>query len=727
MISLEGWLEQITYHSPQTHYTVARMQTGPGSRPVTIVGHLPGAAAGQGVRINGKWVTHPRYGEQFRFENAEITRPATVSGIRQYLESGVIQGVGPATAKKIISAFGADTFEVLDDAPFRLAEIEGIGDASASAIARQWQRHRAISEIMNFLQKHGIKAAYAARIHQAYGEAAMDILTHDPYQLAEELPAAGFAIAEAIAANTDVQADQTRRAAACIRHLLHEATASGHVFLPEDRLRQRLDQGYEIDWEAIDDGLEQLVEDGEVIIEAAGDENGRRVYPAALHQAEHGIAGRLAAMMVVPVKTPVESPEAIAAYIEDRFAVRLSDEQRSALASVLSSRSAVITGGPGTGKTTLIQAVAEAFRMTGRRVCLAAPTGRAARRLSEVTARAAHTIHKLLGYHLETRTFEKDPENPVQADVLIIDEASMIDAELMHHLLRATRINARLILVGDVFQLPPVGPGNVLADIIEAGIIPVHHLTEIFRQAARSTIIRNAHHIRAGQQPELVAFSSEPGDQDFFMIKADDTQAAADAVVELCMHRLPEIYGLVPGKDIQVLTPIHKGVAGTLNLNRELQKAINPGTCGISGASHQFRAGDRVMHLKNNYAKEVFNGDIGNIIHIDPVRQVLTADFYGREVSYDTEELEELTLGYAISVHKSQGSEYPAVVLPMLTRHYIMLQRNLLYTAITRAKQLVILVGSPKAVNIALKNDNPGRRLSGLASRLRQGMEAPPE
>ncbi|MBS3732483.1 MAG: AAA family ATPase, partial [Desulfobacterales bacterium] len=465
----------------------------------------------------------------------------------------------------------------------------------------------------------------------------------------------------------------------------------------------------------------------EVIIEASGDETGRRVYPAVLHQAEHGIAGRLAAMMALPAEAPAENPETIAAHIEDRFAVRLSDEQRSALASVLSSRTAVITGGPGTGKTTLIQGVAEAFRMTGKRVCLAAPTGRAARRLSEITARAAHTIHKLLGYHLETRTFEKDPDNPVQADVLIIDEASMIDAELMHHLLRATRINARLLLVGDVFQLPPVGPGNVLADIIEAGIVPVHHLTEIFRQAARSTIIRNAHHIRAGQQPELIAFSNDPGDRDFFMMEAQGPREAADAAVELCMRRLPEIYGLIPGKDIQVLTPIHKGVAGTLNLNRELQKAINPGTCGLAGASHQFRVGDRVMHLKNNYAKEVFNGDIGNITRIDTVRQVLTADFYGREVSYDTEELEELTLGYAISVHKSQGSEYPAVILPMLTRHYIMLQRNLLYTAITRAKQLVILVGSPKAVNIALKNDNPGRRLSGLASRLRQGMEVPPE
>ncbi|MCF8024866.1 MAG: AAA family ATPase [Desulfobacteraceae bacterium] len=527
-----------------------------------------------------------------------------------------------------------------------------------------------------------------------------------------------FKNAEINDAGYDLQADEDRLAACRIRQILEQAVSSGHVCIPEEWLRQSLDQRFELDWEAIENALDRLAEAGEVVIEPGG-ETGTRVYPAAMHRAEYEIAGRLAAMMSVPADPPEEIVEKLTDRIENRFAVRLSDEQKTALQSVLSSRASIITGGPGTGKTTLIRAVAALFGQTGNRVCLAAPTGRAARRLSEIAARPAHTVHKLLGYHLETHSFDKDPDNPVEADVLIIDEASMIDAQLMYHLLRATRVDSRLILVGDVFQLPPVGPGNVLSDIIESGIIPVHHLTEIFRQAAQSTIVQNAHQIRKGSRPELAPFENMEDERDFFLLEAPGTENAAAAVVELCTRRLPDIYGFVPGKEIQVLTPVHKGVAGTINLNRELQKAINPGTGGITGENYIFKQGDRVMHLKNDYSREVFNGDTGNITGINHVRQRLRVDYFGHEVSYDTEDLGDLTLGYAISVHKSQGSEYPAVILPMITNHYVMLQRNLLYTAITRAKHLVILVGSAKAVNIALKNDNPDRRLSGLAERLK--------
>lgn len=514
-----------------------------------------------------------------------------------------------------------------------------------------------------------------------------------------------------------VQKEQ-RRVAAVIRQLLNKAVSEGHVCIPEQQLRQSLDQRFEFGWEAIGNALEQLVEAGELVIES-GAESDNHIYPAAMHRAEFGIAGRLAALINVPADPPAQTLEELAEGVETRFAVRLSEEQAAALESVLQSRVSVITGGPGTGKTTLIRAVAAVFRITGNRVCLAAPTGRAARRLSEITARQAHTVHKLLGYHLETRSFDKDQDNPVEADVLIIDEASMIDAELMHHMLRATRLDSRLILVGDVFQLPPVGPGNVLSDIIESGIVPVHHLTQIFRQAARSTIVRNAHHIRAGKYPEMPSFRNMEDDRDFFLVETEGAKDTASEIVELCTRRLPDIYGFVPGKDIQVLTPVHKGVAGSINLNRELQKTINPGNDGIAGANFLFRTGDRVMHLKNDYSRMVFNGDIGNITDIDPARQMLRAAFYDREISYDTDELDDLTLGYAISVHKSQGSEYPAVILPMITRHYIMLQRNLLYTAITRAKQLVVLVGSNKAVGIALGNNTPARRLSGLVGRLK--------
>lgn len=514
------------------------------------------------------------------------------------------------------------------------------------------------------------------------------------------------------------QDKEEQQAAEEIKRLLRQAVSEGHVCIPEHRVRQDLDQRLELGWEAIENALEHLAERGEVVIDST-DENGTNLYTAAMHRAEYGIAARLAAMISVPADPPIQTEAELAHGLENRFAVRFSQEQAAALQSVLHSRVSVITGGPGTGKTTLIRAVAAAFSMTGNRVCLSAPTGRAARRLSEITARQAHTVHKLLGYHLETRSFDKDQDNPVEADVLIIDEASMIDSDLMYHLLRATRIDSRLILVGDVFQLPPVGPGNVLSDIIESGIIPVHHLTEIFRQAARSTIVRNAHHIRSGNRPELAPLDPADQDMDFFMLETENTEDAAAAVVDLCTNRLPDIYGFIPGKDIQVLTPVHKGEAGTVSLNRRLQEAINPGSEGIEYGSFIFRPGDRVMHLKNDYSRKVFNGDTGNITRIDPVRQLLRVDYYGREVSYETEELEDLTLGYAISVHKSQGSEYPAMILPMITRHYVMLQRNLLYTAITRAKELAVLVGSTKAVDIALKNNNPARRLSGLTQRLR--------
>lgn len=514
------------------------------------------------------------------------------------------------------------------------------------------------------------------------------------------------------------ESDEKGFAAGRIRNMLARAVSDGHVCIREEQIRHDLDQRFEIGWEAINDALDHLAESGEVAIEP-GYENGIQVYPAAMHRAEYDIASRLHAMSSLPAEPPDQPLGELADRVEKRFAVRLSEEQAEAMESVLSSRISIITGGPGTGKTTLIRAVASVFRMAGDIVCLAAPTGRAARRLSEITAMRAHTIHKLLGYHLESEIFDKDPENPVQADVLIIDEASMIDAELMYHLLRATRPDSRLIFVGDVFQLPSVGPGNVLSDIIESGVIPVNHLTEIFRQAAQSTIVQNAHHIRSGNRPELEPFGENGNDRDFFMLQAQGAKEASEAVVELCTRRLPDIYGFIPGKDIQVLTPIHKGASGTVSLNRELQKAINPGIEGIMGVNYLFRQGDRVMHLKNDYSREVFNGDTGNITRIDQARQMLRVEYFGREVPYDLEELEDLTLGYAISVHKSQGSEYPAVILPMITSHYIMLQRNLLYTAITRAKQLVVLVGNSKAVDIALKNDTPRRRLSNLAERLK--------
>ncbi|MGM0452963.1 MAG: SF1B family DNA helicase RecD2 [Thermodesulfobacteriota bacterium] len=721
MITMEGWLDRIVYQNETTRYTVARLKTGGQAAPVTVVGFMTDTAAGQAVKLHGDWTTHPRYGEQFAFEAAEITRPASVEGIRQYLQSGIVKGIGAATAKKIIAAFGADTLDVLDNTPHRLAEIDGIGPARADAIARQWQAHCLVSEIMTFLGNHGIRAAYGARIYATYGEQAMEVLRHAPYRIAEDIAGIGFYIADTIARRQGMAPDEPDRATACITHLLEHAASAGHTYVEADHLIHQMVSRYEMDGDTAESAIEDLAADGEIVVEAAGaDFAGRAVFSRRLYRAEDGIAQRMAAMASIAAEAVTIPAEKLLAEIENRFLIRFSDVQRQAIDTVLSNRTVVITGGPGTGKTTLIKTIAAVFEWLGNRVCLAAPTGRAARRISEITTKPAHTIHKLLGYHFEDNTFSKSPDDPIDADVVIVDEASMIDTALMVHLIGAVRLNARLILVGDVFQLPPVGPGQVLSDIIDSETVPVCRLTTIFRQAGQSPIVVNAHKIRAGEMPELKPLAADfKTDSEFAFVEAATPEAISSAILTLCTETLPDRAGFDPLRDIQVVSPIHKGVAGTIDLNRKLQRALNRSSQQIAGLHHTFQAGDRVMHVKNNYAKEVFNGDIGIVTEIDAERQRLTADFYGRPVHYSPEDIDELSLGYAISVHKSQGSEYPVIIMPLTTKHYIMLQRNLLYTAVTRAQQLVILVGSEKALAVALKNDKPQQRQTKLAERLR--------
>ena len=720
MTTIEGFLDHITYHNTETHYTVARMKTGGGGKPVTIVGCMTGAVAGQAIRVSGKWTTHFRYGQQFSFDTVEVTRPATVDGIRQYLRSGIVRGIGPATADKIIARFGEDTFDILENAPERLAEIDGIGSATAAAIGEQWLSHRVVTDIMNFLQQHGIKSAYAAKIFRLYDADAIDILTTTPYRLAEDIPGIGFTIADIIARHLDMQPDAARRAYACIQHLLDSAAAEGHVYIEWDPLVERIEKTFEIGSGIIESALLKLEKDKAVVIDRNPASDTACVYLTGLHRAETAVAARVAALLSVPVRPLPDTAESLVLDIENRLALHLSDEQRHALESILSVRAAVVTGGPGTGKTTLIKAIALVFHKLGLRVCLAAPTGRAARRLSEITGMPAHTIHKLLGYNFDDQTFEKSPADPIDADVVITDEASMVDTLLMSHLIGATPVTSRLILVGDVFQLPPVGPGNILSDIIRSETVAVFRLNRIFRQAEESTIIVCAHRILTGDAPDLTPLSGDADPtSEFYFIEEQTPEKVAATIVSLCTSGLPETFALNPLKDIQVLSPMHKGVAGTIHLNQQLQKALNSSPIHLAGIHHTFKAGDRVMHLKNNYQKDVFNGDIGTISGIDRIAQTITVDFDGREVPYGLEEIDDLTLGYAISVHKSQGSEYPAVVLPVITQHYIMLQRNLLYTAITRARRLVVLVGSRKALGIALKNDTPQQRLTALADRLR--------
>jgi len=720
MISLEGTLEHITYHNDQNHYTVARLKTGSPKTTITVVGFLPKALAGEAIKLTGQWATHHRYGQQFKFETAEILLPATVGGIKNYLTSGILKGIGPSIAEKIVRKFGDNTFAVIENGHDELTQVEGIGPKKAALIHTQWASHHRVKAIMQFLQENGIKASYSGKIFQTYGNEAIDIIRQSPYRLATDIPGIGFYIADKIAQNLGVETDVNERTYACIRHLLKEALRNGHVFIYKNDLTKRISAIFGITPETTDAALNILCKNKEIIIEEhSHNDEGQAVYLKKMHKAEKTIAGRITALLSIP-PDPINMPvETILSKIESRLIIALSKEQRRVLEEILKHRISIITGGPGTGKTTLIKSITAMHQTTGKRVCLAAPTGRAARRLSELTNHRAHTIHKLLEYNFDDQIFGKNQDNPIDADIIIIDEASMVDTILMYHLLSAIPLTATVVMVGDAHQLPPVGPGNMLADLITSEAITVFYLKTIFRQARESSIIVNAHCVRNGDFPELNALKDElHHDTDFYFIDQQTPEDVVSSIIDLCTKRLPDKFGLDPARDIQVLSPMHKGIAGTINLNKALQTRLNTHTSSLSHNGNRFKINDKVMHLKNNYQKDVFNGDIGTITTIDKANSLLSVDFYGRNVDYDINEVDELSLGYAISVHKSQGSEYPAVILPLITQQYVMLQRNLLYTAITRAKKLVVLIGTKKALAIALKNNKPQMRRSGLAARL---------
>jgi exodeoxyribonuclease V alpha subunit len=720
MATLSGRIDHIAYHNASSRFTVARLVLPDSPTPVTVVGRIPALAAGDEVRLTGRWTAHPRYGQQFRVDTLEVQAPTTVEGIRSWLNSGWIKGIGPLLTERILRRFGTDTFSVIEQDPERLTEVEGMGAARARSINEQWKSMAAYRQIMSFLQENGISGVHAQKLFNTYGSEAIQVIRDSPYRLAVEVDGIGFGTADRIAQNLGVDPGDPERARACVRHMMAEAAAEGHLYLHEQDLAEQIPALFDLEEAVVSGAIESLVEEGELALEEIPAESGRRLYSRNLLDAETAIAHRLSALMAVPVE-PLPAGSGHPAEVRKKLAVRLTHEQQEALEVVLGNRVAIITGGPGTGKTTLIRAMSTLFRGFGTRICLAAPTGRAARRLAEIAGTTAHTIHKLLAYNFDDHFFGRNENNPIDADLLIIDEASMVDAALMHRLLNAVSLTSRLVIVGDAFQLPPVGPGNVLSDLIESNTIPVARLTTIFRQAAESRITLNAHCVRQGEMPELTAFAEEPpADAEFFFWEESDLEAVADKICYLCAEWLPAAYGLDPFSDVQVLSPIHKGVAGTIDLNQRLQALLNPHGTVISGISQTFRPGDKVMHLKNNYRKEVYNGDIGRIHEIHPPLSGLCVDFDGRLVEYAAEELAELALGYAISVHKSQGSEYPVILCPLTTRHYVMLQRHLLYTAITRARSLVVLVGSIQALRIAVSNNRPEMRLSGLCERMQR-------
>jgi exodeoxyribonuclease V alpha subunit len=718
MITVTGQVERVTYYSAETRYTVARLRVADSGRPITIVGTTPGLHPGEKLKVSGTWHAHPRFGQQLKIDALETCLPATVDGILAYLSSGMIAGIGPKTAQRLVAHFGEETFSVLDTAPGRLSEAAGVGKKTAERIADAWRAHHGLRRVMTFLQDHGVKLSHASRIYDLYGDDAPDFLSADPYALAEDWPGTGFEIADAIARRQGTAADDPNRISACIGHTLERFVADGHVFAPDDELVAACQKRFAIDPAMAQDALNHMDRNGVLVTEPLRAEGEpQAVFPARLHEAEVRLANRLITLMSIPTAVPNPDADTIRSEIVSRLAIQPSAEQLDVLAAVLSHKVAIITGGPGTGKTTLIRSISELCHALRRKVALAAPTGRAARRLAAVTGREAFTIHRLLRFNPHEELPEKDRDDPVAADVIIIDEASMVDIQLMCYLVDAVPVLATLILVGDAHQLPSVGPGCVLEDLIASNAIITFELTQIFRQSMQSDIVLNAHRIRRGQAPALPSTEAMDVPGDFYFFEHPRPDRAVDTIVDLCARLIPRQFDLDPSSDIQVLTPMHKGEAGTINLNRVLQSTLNPAASEAPGVS-VFRVGDKVIHTRNNYLKDVFNGDIGIVADVDKAGETLAVDYDGRRVNYLFSELDELSLAYAITVHKSQGSEYPCVVIALMTQHYPMLQRNLLYTAVTRGKRLVVIVGAQRALSAALENDHSGRRRSLLATRL---------
>lgn len=718
--TLEGHLVHITFYNPTNHFTIARFRENTSKSTISVLGYLPDPNLGENLRIDGAWQHHAKYGPQFRMERFEILLPETPDGIRKYLLSARIKGIGPKMALRIIKQFGEQTLEIIEKAPHKLIAVKGVGQGRVQQITDSWNAHHTLRNLLTFLRENGVDISYGARIFREYGADAIEILQANPFKIINDIPGIGFFVADQIVKNSGEPIDELERAKACAHYILEQASDEGHVFLFHHRLLERCVKSFDIHADLLEDALAGLAA-GDKIEVVSYELNGHMetaIYLKALFLAEEGSANKLSALLSVSDSIPMLDPGSINQEILKKLAIQLSSEQLDAVNGVLSARVAVITGGPGTGKTTLIRSIAAVFDALGQKTALAAPTGRAARRIAEVSRKKAATIHKLLQYNPTEMEFDKNRDNPLDAGVVIIDETSMVDIQLMHSLLNALPITAKLILVGDTAQLPSVGPGNVLADLIRSEKIPTFTLTTIFRQARQSRIIINAHQVCKGRLPAL----DEPPPNDklpeFSFIEENDPERAARRIVDLSCDTIPKMLGFDSARDIQVITPMHKGVVGTLHLNTLLQKRLNPIPTPRSTTGTRYKPGDKVMHLKNNYQKDVFNGDIGVVTTVDQSKEFLEVDFEGRGVGYEFPETDELTLAYAISVHKSQGSEYPAVVVPLMTQHFPLLQRNLLYTAITRGKRLVVLIGNRRAVNIALKNDKPRLRSSRLAQRI---------
>jgi len=713
---LEGTLEQLLYVNDRSGYTVAilsRTEVGAGEASrLTIVGSFGEIEIGSGLKLAGRFETHPRYGEQFRVDSYETVRPAGVAALERYL-AGEIAGVGPALARRITAHFGDALPAVLDSTPERLNEVRGLSRAVVRRIAAAWQDSSGLRELTVFLRGHGISAVHARRIHQLYGRNSLESVQADPYLLAKTISGIGFRTADKIAEKLGIARNSMQRARAAILYLLERMAEDGHVFAPASYLENQFSAGLEMEPGLAGEALRELAQAGEILVE--GFESGDAAYLRRLHEAEAAVADRLRILLAGQALGAAAVKMALQAVTGPAQPSALSAEQRRALEFALRSRVAVITGGPGTGKTTLLRTLLRALDAAGLKPTLAAPTGRAARRLAEATGRDARTLHRLLEYSPDTQSFARNEAFPLRTNYLIIDEASMMDVELAASVVRALTPNSSLLLVGDRDQLPSVGPGSVLKDVIASGFAPVAQLKTVFRQSGESLIVANAHRLNRGEAPET---SNDPAG-DFFFFERNAPEDIVATIKQLVQHRLVGRFGLKDPREIQVLTPMNRGPLGVHALNRELQALLNPRGRELHAGERILREGDRVIQLRNDYEKLIFNGAIGRIVAIDAERARAGVQFDEGHAEYDAAELDALGLGYAISIHKSQGSQYPAVIIPLHQSHYLMLRRNLLYTAITRAERVCVLVGARAAMLQAVRNEDERKRFSRLAERLR--------
>jgi exodeoxyribonuclease V alpha subunit len=703
--TIEGVVDRIVFESPESGFIVARLRVRGKVDLQTFVGNSLPITPGETVRLRGQWIEDKRFGPQLRVASYETILPTSVEGIERYLGSGLIEGIGPTYARRLVDAFGAETLRVIDEQPDRLRGVPGIGPKRAVQIRDAWQRQKSIQSVMMFLQSHGVTPGLAGKIYRRYGDNAVAVLRSNPYRLADDITGLSFRGADALARQLGIAEDAPERVQAGLLHTLRQGSYEGHVYLPQDELREAAKALLGVSREAIDAGLAALVLSSSAVRE------GDAWYLAALYQAESAAARLLKTLIATPREPVRIQLEKALAWAEGHFKIQLAPEQRAAIEHGVHDKVLVITGGPGTGKTTVINSLLAILEKKAQSFLLAAPTGRAAKRMEAATGREARTLHRLLEFSPISGSFTRNETNPLDTDLIVVDEASMIDATLLHALLRAIPAFTRLVLVGDVDQLPSVGAGNVLLDIIVSGMVPVVRLQTVFRQDEESGIVANAHRINAGEYPKF-------NTTDFFLIERHEPARALETIVELVSQRMPAKFGLDPFLDIQVLSPMRRGEAGILQINEALQAALNPDGAPLPRGG--LRVGDKVMQLRNDYELEVFNGDVGRITHADADTQELQVTFDdGRIVLYPYDELESLALAYACTIHKSQGSEYPAVVIPFLPQHYMMLQRNVLYTAITRGKRLVIVVGEPKAVAMAIRNNRIARRHTRLSDRLR--------